>query len=351
MKKSSQYLIICSVAVFIFLFVTGALADVIIPIPDSAMPPLSGQIQHPSGTESVRGESVPVGVRVQTAQGLPVEMKKVKENVRRILENILKKSNAVIVISQSALPVATDIKKGYAKNLIMSPVKPKRKVEAVIGALKKNLLGSAYIPVIIKIEDGHGKVIATSELKYQHANQNKFAKDAAGFIGKHINLASRQPAVSHGTARAKEPELHAWIESSNGPVIRIGSRLVIHYTSDTDGYVSIYHFGSSGNVQRIYPNPREPYNFIKKGKTYRYPASGWLTVKGPAGNETIKLIFTTLPSNTPRKQPGDLSFKMKPLNIIPTHFPVLFSDGDMMRFFALPRHLYTETHINYTLKP
>ena len=139
------------------------------------------------------------------------------------------------------------------------------------------------------------------------------------------------------------------METRDGQKAHIGSDIALYYQASADGYLSLYHFGSAGTVQRLFPNKQQRNNFIQAGQTHRLPRHGWLRLKGPAGKEEFKLIFTLYPSNTPRTQTNGLSFRSDPLQVIPTHYPVLFASGDMSRFFALPDHLFTEVHIPYTL--
>lgn len=190
----------------------------------------------------------------------------------------------------------------------------------------------------------------TEELRYRKADEANFGKAARAFLGKHLPLnaipADPKPAASGAGAL----RLQAWIESSDGDAMKIGSRVAFYFQASAKGYVSLYHFASGGAVQRIHPTEQEPDNFVEPGKIYRYPQRGDLELKGPAGEETVKAILTVLPSNTPKVLPGGLSYKGDPLQVIPIHYPVLFATRDLSRFFALPPHLYTETHIRYTLK-
>ncbi len=344
MKKLIAY----SLFLFMLAFGTAVQADIDLP----TLPPTE-QVQQ-ADTDDVAGAAIPVEMAVQTPESGPpetvVDMAAAKERVKAILQNILKDKAAVVLVSE-APPEITAIPDGYAKNLAIGPIAPDRKVEAVITKPAKGLLGKTYIPVNVVVKDGQDKVLGKKDLKYRQAEEAALTKDLTVFLGQYITLTQNPaPVVAADGEKASSPALKSWIESSDGADIRVGGKIAIYYTSDTSGYVSVYHFGSSGSVQRIYPNPKELFNFIEAGKVYRFPARGWLTLSGDPGKETVKLVLTTIPSNTPRVQEGGIRFKMKPLHVIPTHFPVLFTDGDMMRFFALPPHLFTETHIKYQLQ-
>jgi hypothetical protein len=328
-------------------FGTVVQADIDVP----TLPPTE-QVQEAS-TEDVAGAAIPVDMVVQIPESVPpeaaVDMAAVKERVKAILEDILKDKSAVVLVSE-APPEITEIPDGYAKNLATDLISADKKVEAVITNPAKGLLGKDYIPVKVVVKDSEDKVLGKKDLKYRKVEEAVLTKDLTVFLGQYIRLTEVPAPVVVEGEKVKSPVLKSWIESSDGADIRVGGKIAIYYTADTSGYVSVYHFGSSGSVQRIYPNPRDRFNFIEAGKVYRFPASGWLSMSGDPGKETVKLVLTTIPSNTPRVQEGGIKFKMKPLHVIPTHFPVLFTDGDMMRFFALPPHLYTEIHIKYQLQ-
>lgn len=331
------------------LFGSTCLADFVVP----AIPP-GDQIQQ-ADANSVSGPSTPVNIQVQSGEkpsaAAPARENALQSRIQQILNEIVQDNPAIVLVTDVVPPPAPTAP-GHAKNIISSPVKPGLQIQAIIGTANKGALtGKESFPVEIRVKKTAGKDLGNKKFTYRQDNEKKFIKDVTAYLDHHMHLSSAPVTVAGKDKQKPAPVLRSWIESSDGSDIRIGSKIALYYTSDTKGYVSVYHFGSSGNVQRVYPNAQEPYNFIESGKIYRFPATGWVTMEGPAGKETFKLILTTLPSNTPREQAGGLSYKMKPLHVIPTHFPVLFSDGDMMRFFALPVHLYTETHIKYSLQP
>lgn len=328
----------------ILLFGQIAMADIKIP----AIPP-TDQIQQPARGQHVPGVATPVAMQVHTAPNIAPEQsewaKKTGERIKVMLDTILQGSTTVVVVSEK-IDTPEPLSPGMAKNIITTPVSAEKKVIAVIT---KTVAKKKFIPFKLSVEDGKGKVLGSKKFKYQKDKEQGLAEDLTAFLEKFIAF-TPVPMVNDGAEQVARPVLRTWIESSDGKDIRIGSKIALYYSSDTNGYVSAYHFGSSGMVQRLYPNNLELYNFIEAGKVYRFPAAGFLTMSGPAGRETIKLVLTKLPSNTPRDQGNGISLKIDPLHIIPTHYPVLFSDGPMNRFFALPEEMYTETHINYTLQ-
>ncbi|MDG4595457.1 MAG: DUF4384 domain-containing protein [Candidatus Contendobacter sp.] len=317
-------------------------------VPPEATPPSPAQLQQPPAKQPAPGESTPVALTTEApatpaTPAAPAAPAAQRTRVEVLLRALLAGGTAVLLADAAPQPAA--LPEGYAKNLALEPVTPRYTVRLGIGAVQSATLGADYLPVTLTVSDAKGKTVATEQFRYREAEEEAFGKAARAFLGKHLPLAAI-PA-----AGPEAPRLHAWIESSDGETVRIGSRIAFYFQASAKGYVSLYHFASSGAVQRIYPTEREPYNFVEAGRIYRYPQSGYLELQGPAGEETIKGILTVLPSNTPRIQPGGLSYKSDPLQVIPTHYPVLFASGDLSRFFALPPHLYTETHIRYTLKP
>lgn len=313
-------------------------------VPAEATPPSATQLQHPPAKQPAPGESTPVALATD-APATPTAPAAQQTRIETLLRALLADSAVVLLVD--AAPAPAVVPEGQAKNLALEPAPPRYTVRLGVGAAQSATLGGDYLPVTLTVADAKGKTLATEQFRYREAEEEAFGKAARAFLGKHLPLA----AAPAGATPPDAPRLHAWIESSDGDSVRIGSRIAFYFQASAKGYVSLYHFASSGAVQRIYPNEREPYNFVEAGRIYRYPQSGYLELQGPAGEETVKAILTVLPSNTPRSQAGGLSYKGDPLWVIPTHYPVLFASGDLSRFFALPPHLYTETHIRYTLKP
>ena len=335
-----------SVPALLALLVVAVPARADLMVPPEAAPPSPTQLQQPPAKQPVPGESTPVALAPEAPAKQPApaaQQTRIETLVRTLLTD-----GAVLVVDTAPAAAPAPTPEGQAKNLALEPAPPRYTVRLGVGASESATLGGDYLPVTLTVVDAKGKTLATEQFRYREAEEAAFGKAARAFLSKHLPLAAAPAAPAAGP---EAPRLHAWIESSDGDTVRIGSRIAFYFQASAKGYVSLYHFASSGAVQRIYPTSREPYNFVEPGRIYRYPQSGYLELQGPAGEETIKAILTVLPSNTPRVQPGGLSYKGDPLWVIPTHYPVLFATGDLSRFFALPPHLYTETHIRYTLKP
>lgn len=318
-----------------------ASADIV--IPPEATPPTAAQVQEPPAKQPVPAAATPVALAAVAETAIAQQ-----DQIVGLLRAVLADAPAVVLVDSAATPTA--LPEGHAKNVATEPVAARYTVRLAIAPAQSAALSTDYLPVTLTVADAKDKTLGTEQLRYRETDEAAFSKAARTFLGKHLPL-STTPADPKPTASGPQPpRLQAWIESSDGDAMKIGSRIAFYFQASTKGYVSLYHFASSGAVQRIYPTEQEPDNFVEPGQIYRYPQRGELELKGPAGEETVKAILTVLPSNTPRVLPGGLTYKGDPLQIIPTHYPVLFATRDLSRFFALPPHLYTETHIRYTLK-
>lgn len=309
-------------------------------VPPEATPPSATQLQRPPARQPAPGESIPVALvtPTETPATLAIQHARIETLLRALL------ADAAVLLVDTAPPAPVAVPDGQAKNLALEPVSPRYTLRLGIGASQSSTLGADDLPVTLTMVNAQGQSLATESFRYRQTEEAAFSQAARAFLRQHL------PLTAGPVARPDAPRLYAWITSSDGEAVRIGSRIAFYFQASVKGYVSLYHFASSGAVQRIYPTEREPDNFVEADRIYRYPQSGELVLQGPAGEETVKAILTVLPSNTPRAQAGGLSYKNDPLQVIPTHYPVLFANRDLSRFFALPPHLYTETHIHYTLK-
>jgi hypothetical protein len=300
-------------------------------------PPSVQQVQTPLKQDEVIGSAVPIIIE-QKAAKKNVDDKTSKE-VKALIKQTLSTQHNVVL-----LPIAikkTENQAGEARNIATAPIDPQLHIEIEVAPLESPMIGASYSPITLQLKDKQGKVIKTQTFDYNHAEQAKFIAAIEKMLAPHTG--NKRP-----TSKIPAPQLKTWIETKDGKPVKLGGGLAIYFQPDTKGYVSLYYFDSVKNVQRLYPNQHEPVNFVQPGVTYRYPTKGFLTVKGKEGDETIKAIFTRWSSNMPRIVDG-LKSKSAPLNIIPTHYPVLFATDDMTRFFALPKTHYTESHLKYTI--
>ncbi|MBP2230029.1 hypothetical protein J2847_003332 [Azospirillum agricola] len=324
---------------------TPALADILAPVE----PPAPAQIQQPAAGQPVAGPAEPTAVTVQPGPEGEAAQAEAPADLGEFIAGLLREtvgSNAAVALVDLPPPTAP-LPAGAAKNVALDPVKPMTTVTAAIGKrLVKPMLGDAYAPVEIAVARD-GKTVAKESFEVVPASRDSARPKIAAFLAKHA-APPAQPSI--GTAAQDGPQLKLWLQTEDGGPIRIGSKVAIHWQATRDGYVSVYHFGSSGAVERVFPVAAAPDNFVQTGRTYRFPATGHLTFKGPAGQESFRAIITSYPSNTPRAQPGGLQFKGDPLRIIPTHSPMLFANDDLTRFYALPPSQYGEVHVTYTLQ-
>lgn len=345
MKK--QLLFICATALPLLLTLNPALADIQVP----TEPPSQQQVQQPQADKPAAGPALPAAATVVAGEGGDAAQAETPADLAAFIKDLLDKAiagNAAVVTVNAAPADAApigDIPPGGAKNVAEEPPKPQLTVSAVIGKrLVKPMVGEAYAPVEVTVTRD-GKPAAKEKFEIIPASRDKAAPALTAFIAKHLPAA--QPAAA---AAAVGPQLKLWLESSDGAAVKLGSQVAVYWQATKDGYVSLYHFGSSGTVERVFPSAQLPENFVQAGRTYRFPATGFLTFRGKPGQETFRAVITTYPSNTPREQPGGLAFKGEPLRVIPTHYPMLFANQDLSRVFALPPQQFGETHLTYTLQ-
>lgn len=101
-------------------------------------------------------------------------------------------------------------------------------------------------------------------------------------------------------------DLDVWVEriagkrssrigpESNGKV-RIGDKIIFHFKSNTDGYLTIVDVQPGGDVVVLFPNEIRPSNKIEAGREYSIPSKddGFeITVSEPAGKDSVVAFFT-----------------------------------------------------------
>lgn len=309
-------------------FGVPAAADLAIPVE----PPSPHQVQDPDAKQPVAREAVPVAVTLApppatvadpTAPTVPTELAGL---VKAELEQALGASATLVLVGSAKAPATV----GPDPQVVVSVLLAPRPAGGAGPA-------PAAVTLVILRE---GKESAREEFTIDPDNRKPGVAAMVGFLRQHLPL----------TPIGSRPHLRVWMEARDGAQVRIGSEVAIFWQPTEDGYVSLYHFGSSGTVNRLFPNVQAPDNFVHAGQIYRFPAdTGYLTFAGPPGEETLRAVITRYPSNTSRVQPGGLRFKGDPLRIIPTHYPMLFTDEGITRVFALPPTLFGETHITYKL--
>lgn len=342
MKK--RLLFAGATALPLLLTLNAALADIQVP----TEPPSQQQVQQPQADKPAAGPALPAAAVVEAGEGGDAAQAETPADLTAFIKDLLDKAiagnAAVVTVNAADAAPAGDVPPGGAKNLADEPPKPQLTVNAVIGKrLVKPMVGDAYAPVEVTVTRD-GKQAVKEKFQIVPANRDKAALALTAFIAKHL------PAAQPAAVAALGPQLKLWLESSDGAAVKLGSQVAIYWQATKDGYVSLYHFGSSGTVERVFPSAQLPENFVQAGRTYRFPATGFLTFRGKPGQETFRAVITTYPSNTPREQPGGLAFKGEPLRIIPTHYPMLFANQDLSRVFALPPQQFGETHLTYTLQ-
>ncbi|MBM2802259.1 MAG: hypothetical protein HW419_152 [Deltaproteobacteria bacterium] len=83
-----------------------------------------------------------------------------------------------------------------------------------------------------------------------------------------------------------------------GSSYRLGEEITFLVSSNTDGYLYLFHTDAERNVTRIYPNQFQPQAIIRSGQTLQVPAPGAnfkFEASPPFGLETTFAIVTTTP--------------------------------------------------------
>jgi hypothetical protein len=76
---------------------------------------------------------------------------------------------------------------------------------------------------------------------------------------------------------------------------RIGDPIVINFRATRDCYLTLLNLGTSGRLTVLFPNARQPDNFVGANRLYAIPdsASGFeFRLQGPPGTERLKAIAT-----------------------------------------------------------
>jgi outer membrane protein OmpA-like peptidoglycan-associated protein len=92
--------------------------------------------------------------------------------------------------------------------------------------------------------------------------------------------------------------VRVWMNKSCGSPFYPNEKAVIFFTTDVDGYVTLYDIDTQGNVLVIFPNRHTPDNFVRSGQTLQIPAveAGYdLIVEEPEGIEYIEALASTNP--------------------------------------------------------
>jgi len=85
-----------------------------------------------------------------------------------------------------------------------------------------------------------------------------------------------------------------------------GEKLFVHFCSDRDSFLNLFHIDCDGRIQLLFPNQWHQDSFIKGGQTYTIPAPDMnfdFTVKPPFGVDIIMAVATAA------RTPGFFEFR------------------------------------------
>ncbi len=91
-------------------------------------------------------------------------------------------------------------------------------------------------------------------------------------------------------------QVDLWFDKQCGSPYYTGEKIVIYFSTDVDGYVTLYDIDTQGNVAVIFPNQHNPDNYVKGGQSYTIPNKKYtydLVVEGPEGIEYIDAVAST----------------------------------------------------------
>lgn len=89
-----------------------------------------------------------------------------------------------------------------------------------------------------------------------------------------------------------------WMDKQCGSPYYTGEKALIYFSTDVDGYITLYDIDTQGNVLVIFPNRHTPDNYVKAGQTLQIPAvqaSYDLIVEGPEGVEYLEAVASVDP--------------------------------------------------------
>ena len=74
--------------------------------------------------------------------------------------------------------------------------------------------------------------------------------------------------------------------------VKIGERIAFCFTASADGYISLWDFGTSRKVRKLFPYPKD--DAVRAAKPGKEECVGnqRFTVDGPAGTENVVLLWT-----------------------------------------------------------
>jgi hypothetical protein len=94
---------------------------------------------------------------------------------------------------------------------------------------------------------------------------------------------------------ADNPDLRisAWTERGDGGVYREGEEMVVHFSSNHECFIKLYHIDVNGKMQLIFPNQYDSDNRLQGDRVYTIPDTSYpfrFKLTAPFGAEFIKVI-------------------------------------------------------------
>jgi hypothetical protein len=107
-----------------------------------------------------------------------------------------------------------------------------------------------------------------------------------------------------------------WVDAKNP--FKTGERIKLVVTSNTDGYLYLFHQGTSGAAQTLFPSAKinGGKNNVTKGVEYTIPPVGWWEFRPPTGTEKIKIFLCRQPINAFATYIVPANIQAVPINVI-----------------------------------
>ena len=165
----------------------------------------------------------------------------------------------------------------------------------ITGTVHRNKIYSRAIHVET------GKIIASSSV-----NNSSFINLLGKNLARGIETYLARENLKNMRNNSRDIDFKIWVENlsrnrnkhlkpGQRGTMKISDKVVFHFKSNRDGYVTIVDIQPGGDVVILFPNDLSPNNKIYAGKHYSIPSKDdafEIVVSEPAGRDTIVAFFT-----------------------------------------------------------
>lgn len=139
---------------------------------------------------------------------------------------------------------------------------------------------------------------AAAESDLRETARDLTVEQNAVYAVQHVQTASSAPSTS-STKPSSALKVTAWVDQADN-TYTIGEKVRLFVKTNKDAYVTVLNVGASGNTTVLYPNQYQANNRVPANRVVEIPAPGSaasIAVFGPVGNELIKVVASTAPTN------------------------------------------------------